>query len=1160
MANYNLAFPDLAIDAILTTAYDLQNAGYIFKGSATSWSGTPTQRTWLLAPAGFIGYGFSSAIPKGSIGICRWTGSAWSGDVINVVTIDSTVTNGSTNPVSGDAVWDALDELATGIRDTLLSFTITDGTASADQASKLTYDVKMTDGQGGQHLIDSFNILAATAYKAGLMTAADKAKVDSFLSILRSMTFAETTAGADVGTKIVETLKMTVNGVQEAVTALTILAATTSKAGLMSATDKAYIDELPSSLTSINADISKLLAMLGYYECSTAAGTAAKTVSASGYVLTNGGCIRIKMTNANTANNVTLNINSTGAKALYYDGAQASSSNTWEAGEVLEVYYDGTQYQCASGGGGKFATGEKVKETGITDNVVNGSNDLITSGGVYSTLNGDVIENIVATLNGFYNNGSVTSSTSYSHTQPITLKIGDVLTVQTAGRGFDVFTKEVSGVYTRLLNVSSGDDNTLQTFTYTAQEEINIAVTTKNSPTPSISVNRGRLLRAGNVSYSSVYDPSIENVDEALRKIEDNFGGNKTIPLTYDGFYYNGTPRSSSSYKYTSLISMKAGDVLTVQTAGQGFDVLTKEDNGQYSTLLYVSSGSDNVLQTFTYTAQADINIIVTAKNSPTPSITLTLAGIMQASNIKFDPSRTLLEEDDVQGAIEGLSQEIYGDITHIQPASGGFYINGTYYSSSNYSVSNKIHLNVGDKIVVTTAGNGFDVLTNATTEGSYRTLMNVPASPGFDTTLVEYTYTADRVLDVIVTTKNSPTPSAYREVRESVGIGDKLSSFGTYFDLTPVWQRKKFISCFHLDCGRKYFSPANIKLMIDYLEAAGVDIMELHFSEDEGFRFALDDMNIVANGTTYDLSVSLGEGVNRLGSGDGSGKYLTQSEMDGIITYAKAHNVEIAPSFDMPGHMGCILKDFPQFKYNTYSVNFMNDEAVNFAFAIADKYARYFASRGCHIYNICADEVGSFTTMHETGQITYFAKFVNDLIRLVSSHGFIPQIFNDCLYYGGNPTPIINRSVDVLYYYEGGSGNPFGSVADVMDDGYNYMINSSNSIYYILGKGSVSVQTMLAFDPHLFKGNATVLHPHGAMFCAWCDVGNADGQDDGNAMTARMQELIDAFGQALVSHMRDNERPVSPSVGNVFFDKKLKQPIWYSDSGWIDALGNSLP
>ena len=399
MANYDLAYPGAAIDAILTTAYDLQNAGYIFKGSATNWSGTPTQRTWLLAPAGFSGYGFSSAIPKGSIGICKYNGSAWSGDVINVVTIDSTVTNGSTNPVSGDAVWDAMDELATGIRDTLLSFTITDGTASADQASKLTYDVKMTDGQGVLHLIGSFNILAATAYKAGLMSAADKAKVDAFLDNLRSLSFTDTTPGADVGTKIVETLKMTVGGVQEAVTALTILAATTSKAGLMSAADKTYLDGIPSSLSTINTSISKLLAMLGYYECSTAAGTAAKTVSASGYVLTTGGCIRIKMTNANTADSVTLNINGTGAKNLYYNGEQASSLNSWDAGDVLEVYYDGTQYQCASGGGGgKFATGQKVEDTSISTEFAN-SDALLRSADAYTELYEQVADGTINVKN-----------------------------------------------------------------------------------------------------------------------------------------------------------------------------------------------------------------------------------------------------------------------------------------------------------------------------------------------------------------------------------------------------------------------------------------------------------------------------------------------------------------------------------------------------------------------------------------------------------------------------------------------------------------------------------------------------------------------------------------------------------------------------------------
>lgn len=90
----------------------------------------------------------------------------------------------------------------------------------------------------------------------------------------------------------------------------------------------------------------------GYYVCDTADATAEKEISATGYVLSVGGSMKVKMTNANTADNATLNINSTGVKALYYAGERASSINTWEAGETVEVYYDGTSYYANNVAGG----------------------------------------------------------------------------------------------------------------------------------------------------------------------------------------------------------------------------------------------------------------------------------------------------------------------------------------------------------------------------------------------------------------------------------------------------------------------------------------------------------------------------------------------------------------------------------------------------------------------------------------------------------------------------------------------------------------------------------------------------------------------------------------------------------------------------------------
>ena len=243
MGNYDLAFPGAAIDAILTTAYDLQNAGYIFKGSAYLYSGTPTQRTWLLAGEGFIGFGFSTAVPKGCLGICKYDGSTWSGDVVRVVTIDQAPTSGSTNAVQSGAVYSMVNTVATGISNALNSLTFQETTVSGDEGLKLVESLKMTS-QGVTDILTSFTILAATTSKAGLLSASDKAKLDAILTNIRSMVVTETTLTPNQGTELTESLKWTVGGVQEVISAFTILAATTSKAGLMSSEDKEKLNTL----------------------------------------------------------------------------------------------------------------------------------------------------------------------------------------------------------------------------------------------------------------------------------------------------------------------------------------------------------------------------------------------------------------------------------------------------------------------------------------------------------------------------------------------------------------------------------------------------------------------------------------------------------------------------------------------------------------------------------------------------------------------------------------------------------------------------------------------------------------------------------------------------------------------------------------------------
>lgn len=77
---------------------------------------------------------------------------------------------------------------------------------------------------------------------------------------------------------------------------------------------------------------------------STAAGTAEKAVSCSNFVLFNGVRIQVTFSTANTASAPTLNVNSTGAKAIYINKTVTSSSNLllWTAGSKMEFVYDGT--------------------------------------------------------------------------------------------------------------------------------------------------------------------------------------------------------------------------------------------------------------------------------------------------------------------------------------------------------------------------------------------------------------------------------------------------------------------------------------------------------------------------------------------------------------------------------------------------------------------------------------------------------------------------------------------------------------------------------------------------------------------------------------------------------------------------------------------------
>lgn len=358
-----------------------------------------------------------------------------------------------------------------------------------------------------------------------------------------------------------------------------------------------------------------------------------------------------------------------------------------------------------------------------------------------------------------------------------------------------------------------------------------------------------------------------------------------------------------------------------------------------------------------------------------------------------------------------------------------------------------------------------------------------------------------------------------------------------------------------HVDAGRKYFSPTSIKAIIDNAAEAGFNQVELYLSDNQGFRFALDDMTVTTStGNTYDLSAALGDGYTASDGKcpDGSDKYLTQSEMTDIIAYAKSKNVEIVPCVNAPGHMGAILEEFSDFRYTSgwqtskSSIDLGNAEAVAFALAITDKYAKYFASQGCKYYNIGADEYAndlSSMGFENMGSALYtkFVEFMNSAADIIVGYGMTPRAFNDGFCYNKNEynsvTVAPSKAYEICYWSSGWGGYNVASAKTLSSNGYK-LINTNGDYYWVLGNfgWQCSANKASGFDYTNFSGNTKISSPSGSMFCIWCDFGNTNGADGGTQVVSKTADVIAAFGAVLPTVRNNTATDENKTVSDASF------------------------
>lgn len=147
-----------------------------------------------------------------------------------------------------------------------------------------------------------------------------------------------------------------------------------------------------------------------YGTCSTAAATVAKVVTLSNFVLYTGAQISVKFTYANTAANPTLNVNSTGAKAIYAKNAAIAGNYNWVANDVVSFTYNGSQWVATSVSGIDTAI-SKASSDATTKADTAQSNAISTAASNAAAKVKVVTDNIYSANTTTINGGKITTGT-----------------------------------------------------------------------------------------------------------------------------------------------------------------------------------------------------------------------------------------------------------------------------------------------------------------------------------------------------------------------------------------------------------------------------------------------------------------------------------------------------------------------------------------------------------------------------------------------------------------------------------------------------------------------------------------------------------------------------------------------------------------------------
>ncbi len=115
------------------------------------------------------------------------------------------------------------------------------------------------------------------------------------------------------------------------------------------------------------------------------------------------------------------------------------------------------------------------------------------------------------------------------------------------------------------------------------------------------------------------------------------------------------------------------------------------------------------------------------------------------------------------------------------------------------------------------------------------------------------------------------------------------------------------------LDVGRHFFPLDYVKKFIDFIAMHKMNTMQLHLTEDQGWRIEIKKYPKLTSVGAYRNGTILGHHPGTGNDNTRYGGFYTQNEIKEMVKYATERYVTIIPEIEMPGHASAAIAAYPQ-------------------------------------------------------------------------------------------------------------------------------------------------------------------------------------------------------------------------------------------------------